>query len=240
MILVMKRIDIVSVKGGVGKSFIAYFLTKKLSENYNVLLLDKDLTSTISKVYNIRGNLVSFLSGNSFSSDYSKNFGNLTIINLGCSERIKRVEATKLAEVYSNFSDHDFFIVDNPSIPSDICLDKELEAYYTYLNEKRINYNLITVLPSNQVLLDESVAFLKIFEEYIKELGLLLGYDSTDVNFLSSIINMYNSRLKINIDKVYYLTDKIIKIPFIKEAIYTPLSSLPMPKEINQLIEYIL
>lgn len=99
---------------------------------------------------------------------------------------------------------------------------------------------MITVLPSNQVLLDESVAFLKIFEEYIKELGLLLGYDSTDVNFLSSIINMYNSRLKINIDKVYYLTDKIIKIPFIKEAIYTPLSSLPMPKEINQLIEYIL
>lgn len=59
MILVMERIDIASVKGGVGKSFIAYFLTRELAKSRRILLIDKDLTSTISRVYNIKGNLLS-------------------------------------------------------------------------------------------------------------------------------------------------------------------------------------
>ncbi|WP_162922037.1 ParA family protein, partial [Saccharolobus solfataricus] len=54
----MERIDIASVKGGVGKSFIAYFLTRELAKSRRILLIDKDLTSTISRVYNIKGNLL--------------------------------------------------------------------------------------------------------------------------------------------------------------------------------------
>ncbi|WP_338603363.1 ParA family protein [Sulfolobus tengchongensis] len=237
----MERLDIVSVKGGVGKSFIAYFLSKALSTNHKILLVDKDLTSTLSKIYNIKGNLLSFLLGNSFSSNYFKYVDNLTVINLGCSRKIRIVEPEKLAEAYSNFTDYDLMIVDNPPIPSDVCLDNELEAYYIYLNEKKIDYNAILVLPPNQILLEESIAFMRIFEEYMKnELTATLGCDLIRFNILSSVINMYNPRQEIDISKIVDLTDKIIKIPFKKEAIYTSLNELPMPKEINQLAEYVL
>ncbi|MEM3350957.1 MAG: P-loop NTPase, partial [Saccharolobus sp.] len=62
----MKRIDVVSVKGGVGKSFIAFFIAKTLSEDHTVLLFDKDLSSTISRMYNIKNCLLSFLIEESF------------------------------------------------------------------------------------------------------------------------------------------------------------------------------
>ncbi|QPG49717.1 ParA family protein [Saccharolobus solfataricus] len=238
----MERIDIASVKGGVGKSFIAYFLTRELAKSRRILLIDKDLTSTISRVYNIKGNLLSYLVGGILPSMYFREVENgLTVVNVGCSRKIKNVEPRKIAEIYSGFSDYDLMIVDNPSIPSDVCLDTELQAYYTFLNEKRLDYNLIVVLPSNQFLLDESLAFMQLFADYIKnELSTSLGNDSVNFDIVSSVINMYNPREKIDITKVENLTNRIVKIPFKKEAIYTPLNQLNMPKEINELAKYVL
>ncbi|MEM0305307.1 MAG: hypothetical protein QW685_09935 [Saccharolobus sp.] len=129
-------------------------------------------------------------------------------------------------------------IVDNLSIPSDMCLDKELEAYYAYLNRKKITHNLIPVLPPNQILLDESVAFLKLFKQYIKDFALMHGNEAK-INIIATIINMYNPLVKIDLTEARSLTDKIIKIPFIKEAVYTPFNFLPKPKEIDQLLEYV-
>ncbi|MEM3239427.1 MAG: AAA family ATPase [Metallosphaera sp.] len=40
------RFSIFSFKGGVGKSTIAYFLARNLSEKYRVLLVDRDYTNT--------------------------------------------------------------------------------------------------------------------------------------------------------------------------------------------------
>ncbi|QXJ28391.1 hypothetical protein J5U23_01260 [Saccharolobus shibatae B12] len=242
MILIMERIDIASVKGGVGKSFIAYFLTKALATSRKILLVDKDLTSTISRVYNIKGNLLSYLTVGQSSFMYFKEVDNgLTVINIGCSRKIKNIEPTKIADIYSGFSDYDLMIVDNPSIPSDVCLDTELQAYYTYLNEKRLDYNLILILPPNQFLVDESLAFMELFKDYIKnELSISLGNDLVNFDVISSVINMYNPRERIDISKVQNLTNKIVKIPFKKEAIYTPLDQLNMPKEIIELAKYVL
>ncbi|QGA53611.1 ParA family protein [Sulfolobus sp. E5-1-F] len=238
----MERIDIVSVKGGVGKSFIAYFLTKLLATNLRTLLIDKDLTSTISRVYNIRGNLLSYLTmDQSYPSYFKEVDSKLTVVNLGCSRKIKNVEPRKIAEIYNGFSDYDLMIVDNPPIPSDVCLDTELQAYYTYLREKRLNYNMILILPPNQILLDESLAFIELFKDYVNnELSILLGTDLVNFDVISSVINMYNPRERIDISKVENLTDKIVKIPFKKEAIYTPLNQLSMPKEIEELAKYVL
>ena len=238
MIGIMKRIDIVSVKGGVGKSFIAFFIAKTLSEDHTVLLFDKDLSSTISRMYNIKNCLLSFLIEESFS-DYFRKINNLTVLNLGCNKKINSIDSAKIAEVYNYFNDYEFMIVDNPPIPSDMCLDKELEAYYAYLNGKKITHNLIPVLPPNQILLDESVAFLKLFKQYIKDFALMHGNEAK-INIIATIINMYNPLVKLDLTEARSLTDKIIKIPFIKEAVYTPFNSLPKPKEIDQLLEYVL
>jgi len=238
----MERIDIASVKGGVGKSFIAYFLSKTLAASHKILLIDKDLTSTLSRVYNIKGNLLSYLTVGQSSLAYFKEVDSgLTVVNVGCSRKIKNVEPKKIADIYSDFSDHDLMIVDNPSIPSDVCLDTELQAYYTYLNEKRLDYNLILILPPNQLLLDESLAFMQLFKDYIKnELSISLGNDLVNFDVISSVINMYNPRERIDISKIKDLTSKIVKIPFKKEAIYTPFNQLNTPMEISELAKYVL
>ncbi|AOL17163.1 ATPase [Sulfolobus sp. A20] len=237
----MKRIDIVSVKGGVGKSFIAYFLTRSLSESKKVLLLDKDLTSTISKIYHIRGSLLSYLTSNS-SQEYYKTLGNLTVLNFGCNHNVKSVEPTKIAEIYNVFDENDIIIVDNPPVVSDFCFEKEMESYYIHNSiTKKTDYNFITVLPSHQILLDESVAFLKIFlENYLVEFSASHEINDIKTNVLSAVVNMYDRRSKINLSKVYYLTDKIVKLPFIEEAIFSTFDRVKKPKEIDQLTSYIL
>ncbi|MEM4079783.1 MAG: ParA family protein, partial [Metallosphaera sp.] len=42
-----------SLKGGVGKSMLAYYLAKELSKRYNVLLVDRDYNNTIGKIYGL-------------------------------------------------------------------------------------------------------------------------------------------------------------------------------------------
>lgn len=50
----MLRINIISLKGGVGKSLIAFKLATKLAINKNVVLIDRSLSKSIFTYFGIR------------------------------------------------------------------------------------------------------------------------------------------------------------------------------------------
>ncbi len=50
----------VGFKGGSGKSTVSYYLARQLSEYYNVVLVDKTYSGTISRIYNINNNIFPF------------------------------------------------------------------------------------------------------------------------------------------------------------------------------------
>jgi MinD-like ATPase involved in chromosome partitioning or flagellar assembly len=150
------RINVLGVKGGVGKSTIALGLSLLLAKSSrNVLLIDKDIVGTVSSIAGIRGKglLSKVIDG---ETDYWNSVakfdfgeGSLTVLKLyGDGERFyndnqllrsNNERRTLLSRVYKNFltSQHyNYFITDNyqeVSANSPLITD-ELEDFYSVLS----------------------------------------------------------------------------------------------------------
>jgi len=190
------RINVLGVKGGVGKSTVALGLSLLLAKSSkNVLLIDKDIVGTVSSIAGIRGKglLSKVIDGETnYGNSVAKfNFGegSLTVLKLyGDGERFyndnlllrsNNEKRTLLSRAYKNFltSQHyDYFVTDNyqgVTANSPLIID-ELEDFQSDLSDVidlRVyvtNYSLNTIR--------STIDYAKTFERSITYKGFPLAF----------------------------------------------------------------
>ncbi|MCY0859770.1 MAG: hypothetical protein OWQ54_05005 [Sulfolobaceae archaeon] len=143
-----KYIEIFGLKGGSGKSFVTYFLSRELSRYKKILIVDRGYSPTIAKLYGIDNNLTSYLLGKS-DKPFTKSDGNITILNVSCNDEFNKLENKKVVEAYSNViknDGYDIVLVDNPNF-KDYCYDKHREVWKTFVDEDTIKAIAVTSPP---------------------------------------------------------------------------------------------
>lgn len=217
--------DVMGINGGVGKSFITYFIARETAHDKKVLLIDRDYSSTISRLYGIDNTLPSYLLEES-KEPYFIRHGNLTIVNLSCNRKFYKVENNKIAEeFYDKFADSEVVLVDNPSFP-DMCFDKYLKLHKRFhgINSK---LNMIFVTTQNMVS--------KNFELIRKRLDIF----NPVLGVINKVIEKHFIEPKLDVSEIEKIMP-IVKIPFRKEYLITSWKELKTPEEIYTIIKILI
>lgn len=136
------RFSVFGFKGGVGKSVLAYYLAKELAKNYKVLLIDRDTTNTIGKLFDLEVGLINYLEGE--EGKFITERGNLRVLSLVSFYPSKLPSVEKFASLYSNvLKDIDVIVTDNPPGLDDIT-NLEYQGYYLTMNEVHCNAIVVT------------------------------------------------------------------------------------------------
>jgi len=224
----MIRINILSLKGGVGKSLIAFKLAVKLSRSYKVVLVDRSLSKSISSFLGIREE---FRKG-----EYWKDLGNLRVLRFDYP-----ADESQIIEEYKNLMTYDVMIVDNPSLPSDEFFNLDLTSWVKASNS--YTYDSIVILTPPGELMDQTLKVMLSMSDYLKEIieGNLSSTMTTVQLFrpIGIVINEVKSEYQIDYDKIrrYLGNPMIIKIPFKKKLFGSPFSD--ELNEIDPLVDYI-
>jgi len=226
--IIMVRINIVSLKGGVGKSLIAFQLATKLSFSKKVVLVDRSLSKTISSFLGIKDE---FKKGN-----YWKDLDSLRVIRFDYP-----ANELDIVDEYKKLMEYDVMIVDNPPLLSDNFFDLDLTAW-TKASNSYTYYSIIVLTPPDE-LIDYSLKIMLSINDFLEELiskSFALPMDNVQLfRPISIVINEVEEEYKIDYEKIrkYFKEPIIIKIPFKKELLLKPLSG--ELKEIDPLVEYI-
>jgi len=225
----MIRINIVSIKGGVGKSLIAFKLAVKLSRsNKKVVLVDRSLSKSISSISGIRDEIR--------KGNYWKDLDGLRAVRFDYP-----ADESQIIEEYKNLMTYDVMIVDNPSLPSDEFFDLDLTSWVKASNS--YTYNSIVILTPPGELMDQTLKMMLSMNDYLKEIikGNLSSTMTTVQLFrpLGIVINEVKNEYQIDYDKIRRYLGKpvIIKIPFKKTLFGSPFSD--ELNEIDPLVDYI-
>ncbi|BFH72822.1 ParA family protein [Sulfurisphaera javensis] len=210
----MNRINIISLKGGVGKSLIAFQLAKKLSINRKVALIDRSFSKTISNFFGIKDEFPSGV--------YWKDVGGIRIVDLSCSTSFMSLEREKIVEEYRKYKDFDIIIVDNPPLPSDQCFEMDLTSWILATNE--YVYKAIPILAPPDEIIDYTMRIMLPINDFLSDLlkkNFNIKTSSRLFNPLAIIVNQVKSGYQINYDNIrkYFRDTFIFTIPFKKEVL---------------------
>ncbi len=220
-----KYIEIFGLKGGSGKSFVTYFLSKELSRYKKVLIVDRGYSPTISKLYGIENNLTSYLLGKS-DKPFTKSDGNITVLNVSCNDEFNKLENKKVVKAYSTVVEndsYDFIIVDNPNF-KDFCYDKHREVWNTFLDEDITKAIAVTSPP---------LFVIKATKDSLKN-----AMKMFNMRFIAIVINKdtpepISSEGLEDIAPVY-------RVPFNKEFMFSSWKIIQTPNEIVKLAKHVI
>ncbi|QKR00392.1 ParA family protein [Metallosphaera tengchongensis] len=216
------RFSVFSIKGGVGKSTIAYQLAKELSKRYRVTLVDRDYTNTVSRYYGLRTGLINSLV-DGVEGPYLAEDGNLRVISLVSFQPSSIPSAEELANFYFPLlKDSDILITDNPPGVDEIS-KLELKAYYLSARELRC-YCLWVTTPG--ISLD-----LTLREMNDVARALTSAVPSMDLRLLSLIVNMVKEGTKLPELPLPHIT-----IPFYRDLLFKGFHSVEI-KEIKEVAD---
>ena len=227
-IIKMIRINIVSLKGGVGKSLIAFKLATKLSLNKKVVLVDRSLSKTISSFLGIKDE---FKKGN-----YWKDLDGLRVIRFDYP-----ANEQDIVDEYKKLLTYDIMIVDNPPLPSDNFFDLDLTSWVKASNS--YTFHSVIVLTPPAELIDYSLRIMILINDFLKEIiGRNFALAVTSVQLfrpIGIVVNAVKEEYQIDYEMVrrYFREPMIIKIPFKKALLQYPFSD--ELNEIDPLVEYI-
>ncbi|MBP1357315.1 MAG: hypothetical protein JZD40_02335 [Sulfolobus sp.] len=217
-----KYIEIVSFKGGAGKSFVAYFLSKELSKYKSTLVIDRGFVPTISYLYGVNADFANYLM-KFVSEPYFTTKGNLTVVNFMCSNNLASLNVKDLEDVYSKFLDHEIVIVDNPNLP-DMCYNLHREASKV-LNQNE-NVNVVAVATPPEFLIEKTKKDLVEAKKLMK------------INPIAVVIN---KDLKRPVDSMGIENlAPLFRIPFDMNYMTKPWNKMETPKPIVQLSKLIM
>ncbi|AOL16974.1 ATPase [Sulfolobus sp. A20] len=244
----MLRINVLGFKGGSGKSMIAYYLAKELSQYYAVTLVDKTFSGTISKIYNLNNSIFSFLRGKNESFYTTK--GNLNVINMSFSTdtNLEEVDLNGFKYLYKKLlDDSDIVIVDHSSLPHDFAIEIELKAFIESF--KAYTYNVILILSSDELSIKRYLNYTSLLNDFIKHevedlLHLNLPENARFLRIWAIVLNKVIKEQENSInellkgDEILQKPAKFI-VPFYPLFIQKHFKDIEQPKEISQLVEYV-
>ncbi|EZQ10687.1 chromosome partitioning protein ParA [Candidatus Acidianus copahuensis] len=223
----MLRFSVIGVKGGVGKSTIAYYLSSELSKSYKVLIVDRDYNSTISRSFGLRNGLVNYVA-EGVEGDFMTERGNLRILSLSNFQPSRIPTPREISKYYREaLRDVDVVVTDNPPTFNDDICNLEMRAYWDILGE--FNCSGIPVTTPG-LSLQITLSSLNYFPEVVNRI-----VPNPYITSPALVINMVREDVKVE----GWPEDKIVKIPFNKDILFKGFMNVPPPSEINRLVEKI-
>lgn len=228
----MFRIDIRSLKGGTGKSLVAYHLAKELSKTNKVALIDRSYSKTISNYFKIADEFP--------NGKYFRDESNLRVSAISCSNNYLKTNDKIVMEEYGTYENYDYVIVDDPSYSSDQCLEKDLVLWTLTYGD--FTYSTICVLTPPEELIEYSLGLLPTINAFITSMvNKYIDKDKNSFSFnpFALVINQVRSSQKIDFDKIKKALEggPVISIPFRKE-LYNSIFEYEV-EEIKTLVDYI-
>ncbi len=222
----MIRIAVVSPKGGVGKSTIAYYLSNILSNKYKVVLVDRDMTATISSIFGIKIGILNYIS-DEINGEFVYENKNLKVVSLARFQPSNIPPLEKFYSIYKHIlGGADIVITDNsPGGIGELEL-MEYKAYYK-ISDNTKSYFIPVTTPA--LPLEKALTFI---QEYKKILKLMVP-ESSSLEILALVANMVKNQ---NMDVPGMA---VIKIPFYKDLLYNGFQNCEPPKELNELAEIV-
>jgi hypothetical protein len=222
----MLRLAIVSPKGGVGKSTIAYYLSKELSKRYRVILVDRDLTATISSIFGIKIGILNYLTDN-VQGSFVHEEGNLKVISMARYQPTEVPNMDNFYPIYKTLLDGaDILITDNP--PGGIS-ELEIMEYKAYYKARGEVHSYFVAVSTPGLVLERTLNFLgesaKILKHMVPELSF--------VKTIALVINMSKESLQ-GLSGI-----NVIAIPFYRDLLYKGFQNCDPPKETHQLVKVI-
>ena len=224
----MIRVNIVSLKGGVGKSLVAFKLASKLSLTKKVVLVDRSLSKSISSFLGIKDE---FGKGN-----YWKDINGLRVVRFDYP-----ADETQIIGEYKKSMMYDVMIVENPPLLSDNFFELDLTSWIKASNSYTY-YSIILLTPPDE-LIDYTLKVMLPINDFLKEI-IEKNFTMAITNIqlfrpIGIVINEVKTEYQVNYEKVrrYFREPMIIKIPFKRALLEEPF--IDELKEIDPLAEYI-
>ncbi|ARM76633.1 ParA family protein [Acidianus manzaensis] len=206
----MIRILVFSPKGGVGKSSIIYFLSLLFKEKYKVLIVDLSTSMTLSRLFNISGNIIDN------DLDYFTEKDHISIVSFYSKNIPKNVK--KIYNRYSDIlKDKDIILVEYPTILNIPAIQLESTIFKETTNST--NYLLPISDPMNYII--------HAVPNYI---NLIAQNSDLSYSILGLVINRSKEDSFDNDIKTFYREIFIIK--FYREMLFKGFWNTPIPKDI--------
>ena len=217
------RFSIFGFKGGVGKSTVAYLLARDLAKRHRVLLVDRDYTNTIGKIYGLDTGIINVLA-DGVEGKFLARDGNLKVLSLISFQPRTLPALEDFARSYSQvLEDVDVVVTDNPPNLDDIT---RIEAQGYYRARGEFYYNAIVVTTPGLAL--------RLTLEHLNEISSSLRSwvpEATYTRLAAFVVNMARENVDVEVPR------KVV-IPFYRDMLFKGFREVPEPKEMQKVLEY--